>query len=133
MSQDAEEKQMLVLINQHRSDSGYAPLRSNALLIRSARWLSQDMAARSYLSHTDSLGRDSFERMDAFGFELNGWRGENIACGNGDATATYFQWLNSPGHNANMLGAHYTLIGIARAYDPNSQYGWYWTTDFGTD
>lgn len=124
---------MLVLINQHRTDNGLQPLRLQRLLSRSARWLSQDMATRSYLSHTDSQGRDSFQRMDAFGFELNGWRGENIACGNGDSDKTYLQWLYSPGHNANMLGEHYTLIGIARAYDSSSAYGWYWTTDFGSE
>jgi len=29
-----------------------------------------------------------------------------------------------------MLGA-YAAIGIARAYNANSQYGWYWTADYG--
>ena len=28
-------------------------------------------------------------------------------------------------HNANMLNASFGAIGIGRAYDPNSQYGWY--------
>ena len=30
-----------------------------------------------------------------------------------------------------MLNASFQAIGIGRAYDPNSQYGWYWTTIFG--
>jgi uncharacterized protein YkwD len=133
--QDQDEQRMLALINQHRAENGAAPLKIDPRLIQSSRWLSQDMAARSYLSHTDSLGRDSFQRMDLFGFELKasgGSRGENIACGNGDADRTYLQWLYSPGHDANMLNPRYTDIGIARAYDADSRFGWYWTTDFGS-
>ncbi len=125
---------MLVLINQHRADHGQGPLSLNPALIDSARWLSQDMAARSYLSHTDSLGRDSFRRLDDFGFDpVPGWRGENIACGNAGATETFSQWEHSPGHDANMLSPNYSLVGIARAYVADSRYGWYWTTDFGSD
>ena len=30
-----------------------------------------------------------------------------------------------------MLNPNYTVIGIARAFNANSKYGWYWTTDFG--
>jgi uncharacterized protein YkwD len=131
-SLDAEEQQMVVLINQHRADNGLTPLQISADLDASARWLSQDMATKSYLDHTDSLGRSPDSRMTLFGFNGSTW-GENIACGNDTAAATYKQWLNSPGHNANMLGPNYTLIGIARAYDSNSQYGWYWTTDFGAN
>lgn len=37
----------------------------------------------------------------------------------------------SSGHNQNMLNPNYRVIGIARAYDAASSYGWYWTTDFG--
>ena len=25
------------------------------------------------------------------------------------------------------------MIGIAHVYDPDSYYGWYWTTDFGSE
>jgi uncharacterized protein YkwD len=30
-----------------------------------------------------------------------------------------------------MLSSRYKAIGIGRAYDAGSQYGWYWTADFG--
>jgi hypothetical protein len=30
-----------------------------------------------------------------------------------------------------MLSANFRVIGIGRAYNGNSSYGWYWTTDFG--
>jgi hypothetical protein len=30
-----------------------------------------------------------------------------------------------------MLGSQFTAVGIGVAYDPDSRYGWYWTTIFG--
>ena len=39
-------------------------------------------------------------------------------------------WRTSPGHDVNMLDAKQKVIGIARIHDPDSYYGWYWTTDF---
>jgi len=56
--------------------------------------------------------------------------GENIAAGNSTASATFTQWKNSSGHNANMLGANYTVMGIGRATG-GGQYGVYWTNVFG--
>ena len=42
-------------------------------------------------------------------------------------------WRTSPGHEVNMLDAKQKVIGIARIHDPDSYYGWYWTTDFGSE
>jgi hypothetical protein len=55
---------------------------------------------------------------------------ENIAAGNSGAQATFTQWMNSPGHNANMLGSSFTILGIGRATG-GGQYGVYWTNVFG--
>jgi hypothetical protein len=32
-----------------------------------------------------------------------------------------------------MLDAKQKVIGIARIHDPDSYYGWYWPTDFGSE
>jgi hypothetical protein len=78
--------------------------------------------------------------MVAHGYPANTtWWGENIYAGYGvqngvdlgGAQAAFTWWRNSSGHNANMLNSHYTVIGIDRASNPNSQYRNYWTTDFG--
>jgi hypothetical protein len=89
------------------------------------------MATNNYFSHTDSLGRDPFERMADFGYTYNTWKGENLAAGADTAQGAFNLWKNSPGHNANMLNGNFKVIGIARVYGAGSQYGWYWTTDFG--
>lgn len=91
------------------------------------------MATRDYFSHTDRLGREFSTRVKAFGFTGSWTIGENIAAGNAGAQGTFTQWRNSPGHDENMRNPSYRVIGIARAQDPSSTYGWYWTTDFGGD
>jgi len=98
------------------------------------------MATRNYFSHTDSLGRDPFTRMAAFGYSYYP-EGENIAAGNSDAQSTFSQLQNACdpdasgnctyAHRQNMLNASYAAIGIGRVYSAGSSYGWYWTTDFG--
>jgi hypothetical protein len=69
--------------------------------------------------------------MDQMGYTYNTWRGENLVAGTETAQYAFNLWKDSPGHNANMLGSHYTVIGIARAFSPTSDYGWYWATEFG--
>jgi uncharacterized protein YkwD len=128
---DSEEAAFLVLINQYRQSNGLGTLTLNTNLVSAAKWMSQDMANKNYFSHTDSLGRDPFVRMAAFGYNYPHTAGENIAAGMDTAQAAFTAWKNSPGHNANMLGSGYTVIGIGRAYNSSSTYGWYWTTDFG--
>jgi uncharacterized protein YkwD len=129
---DAESAAFLVLLNNLRAQNGLAALTLSPLLIESSQWMSTDMATNNYFDHTDSLGRDPFTRMTAFGYDSND-EGENIAAGNSDAQSTYTQWVNSAPHLANMLDSSYTQIGVGRAYSADSTYGWYWTTDFGSN
>lgn len=128
---DAEEQAFLTLINDYRAQNGLTALSVNSHLRDAATWMSEDMAAKNYFSHTDSLGRNPFQRMAAFGYSYNTWKGENLAAGISTAGAAFGLWKNSPGHNSNMLNPNYKVIGIARAYGAGSTYGWYWTTDFG--
>lgn len=129
---DGEESAFLTLINAYRVQNGLTPLQVSATLTQASQWMSEDQASKNYLGHTDSLGRDPSQRITAFGFSASGSWGENVAAGNSTAADTFTQWKNSPAHNANMLGAGYTLIGIGRAYGSSSSYGWYWTTDFAS-
>lgn len=129
---DAEEQAFLKLINDYRAQNGLGALKISLALTRAADWMSADMAAKNYFNHTDSLGRDPFVRMTAYGYNYNGYKGENIAAGYADAARTFNLWKNSPSHNTIMLSANFNVIGISRAYNQYSTYKWYWTTDFGT-
>ncbi len=131
VSLDSEEAAFVVLINQYRAAQGLTSLQVSLDLTESSQWMSQDMANNNYLGHTDSLGRDPFTRMAAFGYGSYSSAGENVAAGNSDAQSTFNQWQSSAPHNANMLDVNYAVIGVGRAYNASSGYGWYWTTDFG--
>ena len=128
---DAEEQLFVSLINQYRQQNGLNTLSIDSSLQDAAEWMSTDMGVNNYFSHTDSLGRDPFVRMSAFGYNYNTWKGENIAAGTSSAQVAFDLWKASPGHNANMLNSHYKVMGIARDDTPGSGYGWYWTNDFG--
>jgi uncharacterized protein YkwD len=128
---DSEEQAFVTLINNYRSQNGLGPLSIDWEMQASSDWMSADMGQKGYFDHTDSLGRDPWTRMCDFGYCYNTWMGENIAAGYETAQSVFTAWQNSPGHNANMLGAHYTAMGISRVYTAGSTYGWYWTNDFG--
>src|SRR3989304_5657686 len=78
---DGEEQAFLGMINQYRASNGLGALSVNSQLTDAALWMSRDMGANNYFSHTDSLGRDPFARMAAFGYNYNTWKGENLAAG----------------------------------------------------
>jgi len=126
-----DEQAVVDLINAHRANNGLSPLNVSSTLTDVALWMSQDMAEKDYFSHTDSLGRDPFERMADFGYDYNTWKGENLAAGSDTPQMTFQLWRDSPGHNANMLNPNFVVVGLAKAYGPNSTYGWYWSAEFG--
>lgn len=125
--------ELINLINQYRSSKGLATLTADQKLKNAACWHASDMAAKGYFSHTDSLGRDPFIRMAAFGVS-GGSRAENIASLTNQANSAqkiFDGWKRSSGHNANMLGAAFTRIGIGFAYrSANKTY--YWSADFAS-
>jgi uncharacterized protein YkwD len=130
---DSEEGSFLAIVNDYRAQNGLGPLVIDERLNGVARWMANDLATNNYFSHTDSLGRDPFTRMDQLGYAVNTWRGENLVAGTMGASESFVMWRDSEGHRANMLGSNYTSIGIARAYSASSSFGWYWATEFGGD
>ncbi len=55
--------------------------------------------------------------------------GENIAAGNSTAAATVEQWMDSPGHRANILNRNYTHMGVGNR-KTDSGYRYYWVQMF---
>jgi uncharacterized protein YkwD/uncharacterized protein YraI len=127
---DSDEVQFLSLINDFRGASGVRPLAVSASLSAAAAYHSIDMAEQGYLAHTLVDGTSVEQNMANFGYQ-GGTFGENIAAGTDTASAAMQTWQGSGEHTANMLNGEFGAIGIGRAYDPASQYGWYWTTIFG--
>ena len=126
--------ELVSLINGYRAENGVGPLVTSPALTQAAQWMSEDMAANGYLSHTDSLGRDNLGRLAAFGYDCtayNTWCGENLAVGTTTARETLDVWRNSAGHNDLLLKADFAALGVGCAYNGGSTYGWYWVIELG--
>lgn len=131
-SLDGEELEFLELINDYRAQNGLGPLVFSNALNRAAAWKSAHMATNDYFAHDDAIiDRGFVDRLRDCGYDANTWLSENIAAGNDTAEETFEQWRGSAGHNSNMLNPNMVVIGVARVFDDDSTYGWYWTTEFG--
>lgn len=130
---DAEEQQLLELVNTYRLSNGRAALTMDTAVTRAAAWFSRDMATRNYFpgDHVDMNGRDIPTRLTWCGVPLQAWR-ENIYAGSPEAETVFEAWRTSPVHNTNMLATDITLAGVARSFDATSQFGWYWAMDYTT-
>lgn len=128
---DADEQAFIQLLNDYRASQGLQPVAVDTALVRAATWMAIDLAGRSALDHTDSLGRSPWRRMPDCGVARPG--GENLAAGTPLAapSAVLQAWKGSPGHNAIMLDGAFTLVGVARHTAPGSTYGVYWVLAFG--
>jgi uncharacterized protein YkwD len=128
-AESATEQQLVGLINGYRNANGLPSLRMSTTLSTAAHWMANDLVTHSYFAHEpDSLGRSFAQRITDCGGK--GYLGENVAGGGQTAAQTLAQWQSSPGHNAAMLNASFTDIGVAAL--PGGVYGTTWVADFGT-
>lgn len=125
------EMEMFSLINDFRAGRGLDPLELSEPLGAAATHKSEEMAREAYLSHVSPDEVTPRELIAAHGYEHNTATGENIAAGQESAGATFAQWRDSPSHRELMLDEEFEAIGIARAYNVETDYDWYWTAEFG--
>jgi uncharacterized protein YkwD len=81
--------------NQERARRGLRPLALDFGLLASARKHAAWMSRRQSLQHTNQPVA------------------ENIAMGQNSSAEVVRDWMNSPGHRANILNASYSRIGVA--------------------
>ncbi|MFI1066257.1 CAP domain-containing protein [Streptomyces spororaveus] len=122
----AEEAAVVELVNQERALAGCGPVRANPPLAALAGAFSLDMATRGFFSHDDPEGNSPWDRATKAG--IAGLGGENIARGQGDATAVMKAWMNSPDHKANILNCEFRTLGVGVHVAAG---GPWWTQDFG--
>ncbi len=128
--------EVLEEVNEEREDVGLKPLILSQDLTDGAGIRSQEIITN--FSHTRPDGSDCWtvltkERSWSVGggyYYQNA--GENIAAGNDEPDDTVEQWMNSPGHRANILDSTYgyTMLGVGHSYDSSSEYGNYWVQMF---
>ena len=116
------------LVNEERAKAGLSALGTYDSLTRAAETRAPEIV--TLFSHDRPDGRSCFTALDETGASKNAYTyGENIAAGNATAAATVEQWMNSPGHRANILNKDFTHIGVGYA-NSSSGYGHYWVQMF---
>lgn len=124
--------QILSLVNIERANTGLAPLAESEYLDASAQQYAMAMAQNDFFSHTGPDGSSSTDRIRLTGYlappcdcDWTFWTGENLGKGQRTADDVMRDWMNSPGHRANIMNANYTDIGIGYADG-------YWVQHFGS-
>lgn len=121
------EEQVISLTNIERKKAGLSPLKGNWELSRVARYKSLDMRDLNYFSHDSPTYGSPFMMINSFGISYY-TAAENIAAGQSTPQAVIKDWMNSPGHRANILKRDVTEIGVG--YVKGGSYGHYWTQMF---
>ncbi|MCJ8013675.1 CAP domain-containing protein [Paenibacillus sp. KQZ6P-2] len=105
-------QQVLDLVNQERSKAGLSSLSMNDQLAKMAMAKAEDMYNNNYFDHNSPTYGSPFDMMKQYGITYN-TAGENIAKGQTSPSQVMKDWMNSPGHKANILNNSYKNIGIA--------------------
>ena len=117
-------RQVLALVNEERRKVGVAPLTLSAELQSAAAIRAEEITQK--FSHTRPDGRHCNTVIPNGRYTM----GENIAAGNNTAAKVVQQWMNSPGHRANILRSEYTELGVGYVCKENSEYMHYWVQIF---
>ncbi|MGB3682574.1 MAG: CAP domain-containing protein, partial [Rubrobacteraceae bacterium] len=132
----------LNLINEYREGNGLQALQLSDNISTASAHYAHDMAKydayRVPEAHVSGPTDYYFEgavltdRMNAEGYYGTRY-GENIAGGQAGPQEVFTAWKNSPGHNAMMLNPDMNVIGIGLVENPDTAYGEFWVTNFGSD
>lgn len=115
------------LVNKERQNAGLSPLAYDEQITYAATQRSYEMAAYNYFEHARPDGTSCFTVMKEYGVPY--WMvGENIASGQRTPEKVMSDWMNSPGHRANILTPDFTKIGVGIAADAKGHL--YWTQLF---
>ncbi|MDX2560836.1 CAP domain-containing protein [Streptomyces sp. TX20-6-3] len=118
---------VIALANAERERAGCGPLHSESHLRTAAQGHADDMSARDYYEHDNPEGRDAGDRMTGAGYTWSTW-GENIHRGPKTPVRAMEDWMDSPGHRANILNCAFKDIGVGVTLTAN---GPWWVQNFG--
>ncbi|MFE5941700.1 CAP domain-containing protein [Streptomyces sp. NPDC056480] len=118
---------VIALANAEREKAGCGPLHSESHLRTAAQGHADDMSARDYYEHDNPEGRDAGDRMTGAGYAWSTW-GENIHRGPTTPARAMEDWMDSPGHRANILNCSFKDIGVGVTLTAN---GPWWVQNFG--
>lgn len=118
-TRDEARAAVLCLVNQHRAEASLPPLTDDPTLQDAAQSHAQDMGDRDFYAHQNPDGTEPDQRIRRAGFAGSA-TGENIHWGvgvNASPARIVDDWMDSPGHRANILRASFTRVGTGVGYD----------------
>ena len=125
ITRDEAAKEILRLVNIERVKAGRKPLKLSRELFRPASIRAREIT--KVFSHTRPNGLPFNSTF--YGIEYN-TVGENIAAGQTSCEMVMKQWMDSPGHRANILNKKYKYLGVGYLYDKNTRYKHFWVQHF---
>ena len=137
VSYTAEEMEFFRLINDYRKANGLEALLVSEICSDAATKHSSDMGRYGFFSHNTvasawfETGSNALDRMVACGYQPYARWGEIMAAGYPSAESVFAAWKDSESHRGHMLGALWKVMGVGAEYASDSEWGWYWTVDFG--
>ncbi len=126
------EARLLDLINQERTQRGLNPVKSQEQLKSAALEHTIEMACNAYFDHIGLNGDSPFDRIQNQGYQYS-VAGEDLYVGSGRYNTpeqAVQSWLESQGHREVLLYPDFTEAGITYRYNPNTDYGGYFTAVF---
>ncbi len=121
------------LTNEYRAANGVGAVTLNQDLFDAAQGHSEDMAVNDFFDHRNLEGQSPGARITEEGYRWNTY-GENIAAGYRTAESVVQAWINSPGHERNLVNPNFNEIGVGYFYLTNDtgsvNYTTYWTQKF---
>lgn len=100
------------MVNAQRTKAGLGSLSNDDKLANMAMVKAQDMIQNNYFDHNSPTYGSPFDMMRQFQITYRS-AGENIAKGQSSPEQVMNDWMNSPGHRANILNSSFTKLGVA--------------------
>lgn len=123
------EDEILRLVNLERGRNGLNTLSRNETLEDQASQYACEMITYDFFAHVNPVTASTLaDRASEFKYKYH-VIGENLAGGQLTPEQAFQDWMESPGHRANILDPRFTEIGIA--VKAGGSYGFYWVQEFG--
>lgn len=120
---------ILALVNQERAAAGLPALARSETLERQAEGYACELAYYDFFDHENPVtGSTLADRAELYGYDYR-LLGENLAAGQPTPEQAVSEWMNSPGHRANILNEGFTELGVGVI--TGGRYGIYWVQEFG--
>ncbi len=122
-------QEIMGLVNDARIAEGMLPVVHNQTLEDQATQYACEMITYDFFAHDNPVtGSDLASRAREFNYRYL-VIGENLAAGQPTAQRAFRDWMDSPGHRANILDARFTELGIG--IRTGGSFGTYWVQEFG--